>query len=477
MEILHLDLKLFQGSDRVEFRYFWDNPNDAQSPQTPRLLSELEERRRKADTDYYTRLPEDYIKTGQALYDWLDGNERILHTEIDRHKRSGIILAISTSQGLAHLPWEVLHDGDNFLVAKLPAIVPIRWVKTGSDRQLTFQNDPANRALNVLFMASSARDVEPVLDFEAEEAQILEATRRKPLSLIVEESGCLDELAELVKTKERGNFDVIHLTGHAGLTEEGQPYFITETEFGERKDSSAEDIARGLQFNLPKLMFLSGCRTGYTDRNEVFSMAEELLNCGAMAVLGWGQRVLDKDASTAAATLYQELATGNTLAESLALTYQKLLSTQARDWHSLRLYVTGTLPEALIPRGQRPLPLRSISTEFIDSEEHLRIATRETFVGRRRELQNCLRVLKTSPNNKIGVFIQGWGGNGKSTIAARLCDRLSDYQPLVWGQQVDETRLVNKLVDKLDSEEQRQTLRNGEVNLSKTSRKRYFKSS
>jgi CHAT domain-containing protein len=458
MKILHLDLKLVQGSDRVEFRYFWDNPNDAQSPQTSRLLSELEERRRKTDTDYYTTLPEDYAKTGQALYDWLDGNERILQKEIDRHKKSGIILAISTSQGLAQLPWEVLHDGNNFLVAKLLAIVPIRWIKTGSERQLTFQNNPANRALNVLFMASSARDVEPVLDFEAEEAQILEATRRKPLSLIVEESGCLDELAELVKTKERGFFDVIHLTGHAGLRR-GKPYFITETEFGERKESSAEDLAKGLQFDLPKLIFLSGCRTGYSDRNEVFSMAEELLNLGATAVLGWGQPVLDRDASAAAATLYQKLAIGDALVESLAVTYQTLLSIRARDWHSLRLFVTGTLPEALVTRGRKPLPPPSISTEFIDPEGHLRVATRETFVGRRRELQDCLRVLKTSPNNEIGVFIQGGGGNGKSTIAARLCDRLSDYEKVVWWRQFDQTKLVDKLGDKLRDRAQRIALK------------------
>jgi hypothetical protein len=201
MEILHLDLKL-AGSDRVEFRYFWDNPNEVKT--SPRSLSELEERRRKVDTDYYTRLPEDYAKTGQALYGWLDGNERILQGEINKHKHSGFILAISTSQGLAHLPWELLHDGKDFLVGKIPAIVPIRWVKTGSQRQLTFENQPANRALNVLFMASSARGIEPELAFEEEEAKILEATRRKPLSLIVEESGCLDELAELVKTKDRG---------------------------------------------------------------------------------------------------------------------------------------------------------------------------------------------------------------------------------------------------------------------------------
>jgi hypothetical protein len=43
--------------------------------------------------------------------------------------------------------------------------------------------------------------------FEAEEGKILEATRKRPLSLTVEESGCLEELCELVKSKkEKGNF-------------------------------------------------------------------------------------------------------------------------------------------------------------------------------------------------------------------------------------------------------------------------------
>ena len=65
MKILHLDLKPI-GDDYAEFRYFWDNPNDYQSHQ--RSLVELDERIKQAETDYYTRLPEDYVKTGQALY-------------------------------------------------------------------------------------------------------------------------------------------------------------------------------------------------------------------------------------------------------------------------------------------------------------------------------------------------------------------------------------------------------------------------
>ncbi|WP_233271209.1 GUN4 domain-containing protein [Microcystis aeruginosa] len=312
-------------------------------------------------------------------------------------------------------------------------------------------------------MASSARGVEPILDFEAEEGKILKATRGKPLSLTVEESGCIKELGELIASKDRGYFDVIHLSGHATIKDQ-KPYFITETEYGDRQDTSAEDIARELQFNLPKLLFLSGCRTGYSDGDEILSMAEKLLENGAKTVLGWGQPVRDQEAADTAAILYEKLSQGFTLSESLAFAYQKLLENQARDWHCLRLYVRGSIPEALVSRGQKkPLPPVSVVDQFVDPEtKYLRVATRETFIGRRRDLQYCLQVLKKPFDNpvavsKVGVFLQGFGGNGKSTLAARLCDRLPDYTKLVWWRQIDQTSLVNTLAKKLDRS-QRQIL-------------------
>ncbi|WP_307719612.1 CHAT domain-containing protein [Microcystis aeruginosa] len=453
MKILHIDLQE-SGSNRVEFRFFWDNPNQTRT--YTRCLSEIDNLSKKADTDYYTRLPEDHAKTGQGLYRWLDGTERILQNELDSHRGEKIVLAISTSKGLVHLPWELLHDGQGFLVSKYPAIVPLRWMKTGNERLLTVDNNPQDRALNVVFMASSAKGVTPILDFEAEEGKILKATRGKPLSLTVEESGCIKELGELMASKDREYFDVIHLSGHATIKDQ-KPYFITETEYGDRQDTSAEDIARELQFNLPKLLFLSGCRTGYSDGDEILSMAEKLLENGAKAVLGWGQPVRDNEAADTAAILYEKLSQGFTLSESLAFAYQKLLGNQARDWHCLRLYVRGSIPEALVRRGQKkPLPPVSVVDQFVDSEtKYLRVATRETFIGRRRDLQDCLQVLKKPFDNpkaihKAGVFLQGFGGNGKSTLAARLCDRLPDYTKLVWWQQIDQTSLVNTLAKKLD---------------------------
>lgn len=193
-------------------------------------------------------------------------------------------------------------------------------------------------------------------------------------------------------------------------------------------------------------------------------MAEKLLENGAKAVLGWGQPVRDNEAADTAAILYEKLSQGFTLSESLAFAYQKLLGSQARDWHCLRLYVRGSIPEALVRRGQKkPLPPVSVVDQFVDPEtKYLRVATRETFIGRRRDLQDCLQVLKKPFDNpkaihKAGVFLQGFGGNGKSTLAARLCDRLPDYTKLVWHQQIDQTSLVNTLAKKLDRS-QRQIL-------------------
>jgi len=347
MQILHLDLKEVAG-EYVELRYFLDNPNQYQRRQLP--LTEIADLLNLAEQDYYVRLAEDYAKTGQKLYNWLDGSDRFFQRLLNQYQREGIVLAIATAENLAHLPWEVLHDGNSFLVQRIPGVVPVRWLSSDEVKKLTIEATPENRALNLLFMATSPLGVEPILDFEAEEGRILDATAqaKKDLNLIVEESGCLSELGYLIKDYGEGYFDVFHLTGHANLTDAGAR-FVTETEIGEAYQATAEDIATELQFQMPKLIFLSGCRTGQAgNAGAVPSMAEELLKFGGKAVLGWGQKVLDSEAKEAAATLYQELAAGKQVTEAVACTYQTLIKNKARDWHLLRLYAAHSLPGNLL---------------------------------------------------------------------------------------------------------------------------------
>ncbi|MFN7851626.1 MAG: CHAT domain-containing protein [Dolichospermum sp.] len=471
MQILHLDLKAVAGN-YVELRYFTDNYNKYERRTLP--LSEISDLIESAEMYYYVPVDsfaQDYTVTGLRLYNWLDGSDRFLQKLINQYQRQGIILAIATAEKLAHLPWEVLHDDTSFLVER--SIIPVRWVSSDSVKTLSVEKNPENRALQVLFMATSPQGVEPVLDFEAEEARILKATERQPLALTVEESGCLSELGYLVADYGKDYFDIFHITGHATITN-GQPEFITETETGEAFYASAEDIAKALQFRLPKLIFLSGCRTGQAGGDgakygSVPSMAEELLKAGAKAVLGWGQQVLESDATEAAATLYKELAAGKQITEAVAITYQTLIKNKAQDWHLLRLYAADSLPGELVTpkgtRGRKPAPPLSVSTEFLDPvTQKIKVPTRESFVGRRRQLQSCLRTL-TQSTEEIGVLIYGMGGLGKSSLAARLCDRLPHFQRVVLVGRIDEPSLVSRLVDKLDDHEQRKQLQNPDQEL------------
>lgn len=140
-----------------------------------------------------------------------------------------------------------------------------------------------------------------------------------------------------------------------------------------------------------------------------------------------------------------------------------MIEVQARDWHLLRLYVAKTLPEALVkPRntpGWRSAPASSMSTEFLDPlTKKVKVPTRESFVGRRRQLQNCLRALTQDPD-RFGVLIHGMGGLGKSSLAARLCDRLPQFKRLVWQGRIDPAALVNHLADALKQEALRQQLK------------------
>jgi hypothetical protein len=154
-----------------------------------------------------------------------------------------------------------------------------------------------------------------------------------------------------------------------------------------------------------------------------------------------------------------ELSQGGTVLEALASTYQTLIQQQARDWHKLRLYVANVLPEALVTplrtRGRKQLPKPMVSSEFRDDEKRLRVISRENFVGRRRQLQNCLRTLKTD-QEKVGVLIYGMGGLGKSSIASRLWDRLPDFEKILWWRQIDEPKLIKKLSSKLIKPELRE---------------------
>jgi tetratricopeptide (TPR) repeat protein len=61
---------------------------------------------------------------------------------------------------------------------------------------------------------------------------------------------------------------------------------------------------------------------------------------------------------------------------------------------------------------------------FLDAKGQVPVAAPEMFVGRRRQIQTALQVLRTT--ERAGVLIHGMGQLGKSSLAARLASRLQD---------------------------------------------------
>lgn len=393
----------------------------------------------------------DLPRLGRRLYEWLDGpTERWLETALPG--AGGLAVHVDVAEGLRHLPWELLVRQGLFLCADAARpFTPVRRVS-----EVACQVETANRPLRVLYMACAPEGGGAPLDYEGEERVILDATRRQPLELVVEESGSLAGLAEQVASHEGGTFDVFHLTGHASASG-GEPRFLMEDELGFRHPASAEEIAQAFAGRWPRLVFLSGCETGRaSDLGALPSMAEALVRAGAPAVLGWALPVGDLSASRAAASLYEHLAVGRRVDEAVARARQRLLAEESPYWHLLRLYADATPLEPLVTplrtAGREPPHVRRARDEFLDAGGKVEVCSREDFVGRRRPLQRCLRVLRSFPSEEAyheGVLLHGMGGLGKSSLAARLCERMRDHRRVVLVGNVDEDGFVRTLSDKL----------------------------
>ncbi|WP_238015897.1 CHAT domain-containing protein [Dactylosporangium sp. AC04546] len=379
---------------------------------------------------------------GAKLAVFLDGDERWLTQVLD--SPPGVTLRITAEQRLRHLPWELLYSNTSYLTVAGPApLLPVRAVGAGPALQTPIE--PGNRPLRVLFMATSPEGVEPVLNFEAEEAAILAATSRTGTDLVVEESGTLDGLRFLSLDYGAGHFDVLHLSGHATLRN-GQPAFLVENEFGGLAYATADQIAQAMAGHWPRMVFVSGCLTGNAPDGGTFpSMSESLVRAGAPVVLGWALPVGDVSATDFAAELYQALAGGKPIDQAVIEARRHLHQEKRSSWHLLRVYADRSpltpMVTPLNTRRRARIQVRPADQEFLDPQTQLsRVAARTAFVGRRRIIQRCLRTLNQphgGPGAAEALMLHGMGGLGKSSLASRLLERMPTHQRAVWYGRVD----------------------------------------
>ncbi len=384
---------------------------------------------------------ETFLNIGQDMYDWLNGGVGIMDrlAGVDRMLVADFIVA-GGRRGRETLrfleaPWELLADESGHLAAdEYLKFCPVRRIGEPGE-----PDEPSPYRLSVVFMAAEPRDSNVPLSYEAEEAAIVGAAGGIGLDLSVEESGTLKFLAERMSREKP---DALHISCHGNNASE--PLLNLADEMGGSAPASASELDEALGGHKPRLLFLSACLSSAPGEGQsdafVASLAGAMIRYGCPAVLGWGGSVDDREASRFAADLYGFLARQADLETAAARARHKLLSPKnspagpSESWHMARLWAGktggGRLCGGDIPR--RPGSPDSGHREFLDKKgRRVPVARYHEFVGRRRKIQAVLR--EFGQPSRAGVLIRGFGGLGKSSLAARIANRMNPAAVVVFG--------------------------------------------
>ena len=414
-----------------------------------------------------------FLTLGRELSAWLDGDARHLAILLDRapapcvFEVAGPRSPSAKAWAALRAPWELLaRPGEGFLAED--GLIRFTVV-----RRLGTQVEPGELdgfRLGLAFMASSPRG-QRELDFEAEEAAILAAVGETRLDLLVEDTGDPAQLGS--RLAEVRGMPVVHLSCH-GLNNwrdpqnpgaEPVPMLMMETDAGAERPTTAADLV-DLLSSPPRLLFVSACLTatgadaagqlppgnGHKGDPEpsvggtglvAHSLATALVRAGIPAVIGWDGSVDDEAATVFAQQLYRRVAGKADLAQAVGDARRALLGSDTQrvraDWHLARLWlgpagggplVSGNLKRSLVPATHG-------TKTFLAGKREVPVAAAQMFVGRRPELQQSLRALRSG--ERAGVLLHGQGRLGKSSLAARIADRcpdravavvFGDYSPL-----------------------------------------------
>ncbi|UCH95620.1 MAG: tetratricopeptide repeat protein [Candidatus Aminicenantes bacterium] len=411
------------------FRITWFNPDDGTEDSFNQSLRGINPGEMAAHWSHFNY----QISIGEKIFHFLDGDSRHLSRALDQSRQQGqpLHLQLCTCNEVADWPFELLANAGSFL---LPQQVHLARCESnwGEKRNIT----PQDRPLKLLFMACSPVDVEPELDFEKEEETIFKITDKLPLHMEVEDSGSLEGLCTRIMQESYDAYDVIHISGHADIDENGKPYFMMEDETGHGEMVSPEMLwHEALSSYPPNLLFLSGCRTGQAvDTKAAVSFARQLIEkYHVPAVLGWGRPVDDEQATFMEKIIYHNLSGGKTIFEALqdarSKAMRKYPDSKNPPWPLLRLFCCGKPPGALVKEKIYFKPAQRRMKHVYLKDSQVRILE-EGFVGRRRELQENLNTLKNELD-KVGVLLLGMGGLGKSCLAGKICERFPQHTLII----------------------------------------------
>jgi len=217
------------------------------------------------------------------------------------------------------IPWEFLHDGQQFLsVSNRTPIV--RYIEPTRDVFTSFPLDPP---LRILVVIASPTDQRP-LDVEREKRNIGDALQSNPdVEIEVLEHVTCDALQTKLRSAfaEHKSFHILHFIGH-GVHEQRKSYLVFEDEDGRSRPVDGDAMFNLLQdYPSVKVAVLNTClaATGHESAERPFAnVATSLVTAGIPAVVAMQFPISDQAAITFSKHFYNTLGMGYSVVTAVA---------------------------------------------------------------------------------------------------------------------------------------------------------------
>ena len=366
-------------------------------------------------------------------------------TALDQYRSADpATLALMISDDLAHLPWECLHDGENW-TARTRGVVRI-----ASTERRSPAIHPKPGALRILAAIAGPllHDDEALPDDDPKQPYPIDVDAHVQVFRKLEGAQFPAQVKfrrhitrEALSREVSENYHVLHFVGHGSVGR-----LVLESRHGiadlADEDWIREQITVALRGNL-RLVVINSCFSADASR-EMPGVAATILEMGVPAVIAMQGSVSEPADMAFVKSLYSALAKGKPIHEAV-MDARRSMATgwqiRAWEWATPVLFINESLLEE-----EASLSLMDAEMAEMMADPKLTIAeppkasldpmmTREgKFVGRRRELSDVLRSL--DPERQDGaqiVCLHGDGGMGKTAIAIEAAHRMVEwFDDIVW---------------------------------------------
>jgi class 3 adenylate cyclase/CHAT domain-containing protein len=272
-------------------------------------------------------------------------------------------LVINMDDQLVQVPWELLHDGRQFLCQgyNLGRLVKTRQNISGGKTRLL------GHPLKVLVLADPEGDLKSAF----EEGNQIQDYMEQQRDLINVSFRSQDIPAEYVRQKIR-YFDFVHFAGHADYSPENpgdSGWRLTDGTLQAKEIKKMADTGF-----MPALIFSNACQSARTEewglkshfQNEIFGLANAFILAGVKHYIGTFWEVLDEPSKRFAIQFYRHLFENKTVGEAVRMARLDLMDEYGEEtivWASYLLYGDPTfnymshiLPDEVSEEPAEPPP-------------------------------------------------------------------------------------------------------------------------